>query len=93
MGRPVGTRPKLTRFGSVVLVLMHKSGLRYQRELLELLKERGYDVGQTRLSNWLYGRHGVAREFPAMLAEALDLSVEDRAELADAYTYGQVPEG
>ncbi len=82
-------RLRLTKFGATVLMLMNKNGMRYQRELLEALEAAGYAVGQTRLSNWMHGRHAVDTEFPEQVARTLNLDDRDRLALAEAYAYGQ----
>jgi hypothetical protein len=79
----------LTEFGATVLSLMAEKGVRTQGELVDLLEHEGLKVSQPGLSGWLYGRHGVQKEMPVALAEALKLDEKQRTRLALAFTYGQ----
>lgn len=79
----------LTQFGSTVLSLMAEKGVRTQSELVGLLHEEGLRVSQQGFAGWIYGKHGVAKEFPEALARALRLSESEKVRLALAFTYGQ----
>lgn len=58
-------------------------------ELSALLAEHGYDYKVARLSMWVHGAHAAENRFPSALAEVLELDAEERAKLAEAFTYGQ----
>ena len=81
---------ELTVFGASVLRLMEQHGVKTQAELRRrILNTTGVDLVQQRVSAWLYGKAAVDKQFPAWLSKALDLTEDERLELAVAFAYGQ----
>ncbi len=80
---------RLTVFGSTMLELMAKRGMRQWTALSDRLEAAGHDYKPARISNWAYGRHPVARAFGRAFAEVLALDEEERRRLADAFLFGQ----
>ncbi len=79
----------MTVFGSVVVQLMAPRGLRRWSELRERLARGGAEFVYTSITNWVYGRHAVNREFPLALDRILGLTQEERTRLALAFLFGQ----
>ena len=83
--------PPLSVFGSCVMALAHKHGIRSQAALRRALCASGYAVKDRTLANYLYGRTVVDPALPVHLLSALRLNKKERRELADSYTFGQPP--
>jgi hypothetical protein len=80
----------MTEFGGVVWALAAKRGIVSQRDLSRLIEERtGEKVSFDQISYFLYGRTVVHPSFPRQLVATLDLSEEERLELAHAFAFGQ----
>jgi hypothetical protein len=78
----------MTVFGYEVWVLAAKRGITTQRQLTRLITEAtGERISHDAVSNYLFGRSVVSYKFPKALAEDLRLDKEERARLADAFTY------
>lgn len=81
---------ELSEFGQTLQNLMEEKGIRTQGQLIEALREKaGAQISQQRLSNWIYGKTAVNREFPEQVAVALDLSGKEKMTLAFAFAFGQ----
>lgn len=81
---------ELSEFGQTLQNLMERRGVRTQGQLIEALKTKAdAEISQQRLSNWIYGKTAVNREFPEQVAIALDLSDKEKMTLAFAFAFGQ----
>ena len=87
-GRAMGKKV-LTEFGATVLALMAERGITSQEALARLLREKGFEITQTSISAWLYGKYSAPPGFPETLVEALQLNESQKMRLAVAYSYGQ----
>jgi len=85
---------QLTVFGATILELMARRGIRQWKALSVLLEEAGHHYTPQRISNWAYGRHAVDRSFGRAFNEVMNLTEDERHQLADAFVFGQeVPVG
>lgn len=82
-------RTLLSYFGRVVWVMMATRGITGYADLSVLLRGSGHDFSDDVLRNWLTGRTSVHKTFSPALAEVLRLDDEERARLADVFTYHQ----
>lgn len=81
---------EMSEFGRTLNMLMVQHEVYEWKDLLELLNKRaGYDIGQPRLSGYLYGDRNPRRpqELFDALATALDLNREEKTRLIYSYGY------
>ncbi len=78
-----------TVFGATLFALMTRRGITRWAALSKKLAEHGYRYSAARIGNWAYGRNAVNGDFPVAFAQALDLSDEEKRDLAWAFTFGQ----
>ncbi len=94
------TRPKpqdqpiadLTDFGLSVYTLMLSRGYKAVTKLATAMtqdEEDGFKITRQVISNYITGKRKVPAAFVVRLAEVLDLSHDEKMELAWAFAYGQ----
>jgi hypothetical protein len=76
-----------TSFRECVRNLMRSRGLKRQKELVGRMREAGSPITEKTLSDYLRRRHAVPRHFFRYLAEALELTREEKARVAWAYVW------
>ena len=83
---------ELNEFGSYVYTVMLSRGYRTAGKLAEAMREDndgGYRITRQAVDNYTTGRRNVPASFVVRLSEALDLTYEERRNLAWAFAYGQ----
>ena len=79
----------MTEFGRTLFSLMLTRGMEHRQDLLQALKEVGYNISQSRLSYYFTGERKVDPVFAVRVSDLLGLNKEERKRLAWAFTYGQ----
>ena len=82
-------RSEMTEFGRTVWVLAAKRQITTQKALSDRLHESGADISAYRVRNYLVGRTTISTRFLAALDRALDLSEEEKMDLAMVYAWGE----
>ena len=80
-------REAFTLLGWHVRELMSRKRVRNQDDLAERISVAGYPISQPAVSKILRGKSEPSRGFISTLAVALDLTAEERRELADVFAY------
>src|SRR4051812_16064585 len=80
---------EMTEFGKTLNKVMVGHDVYNWQQLRARLKEVGYNIGQSRLSQYLHGKRNPQnpQEFFDALTEALDLSKEEETRLVYAFAY------
>lgn len=84
--------PDLTDFGLSVYTLMLSRGYKAVTKLAAAMtqdEEDGFKITRQVVSNYITGKRKVPASFVVRLAEVLNLSEDEKAELAWAFAYGQ----
>lgn len=87
---PKRSTGEMSEFGKTLNLLMVQHGVYEWKDLLELLEAKaGYEIGQPRLSGYLYGDRNPRRpqELFDALARALELDENERIRLIYSYGY------
>ena len=82
-------REAFTLLGWHVRELMGRKRVRNQDDLAERISVAGYPISQPAVSKILRGKSEPSRGFISTLAVALDLTAEERRELADVFAYDE----
>ncbi len=87
--KPKRNTSEMTAFGKTLNKLMVDHDVYEWKDLLELLEGVGYEIGQPRLSGYLYGDRNPRRprELFDAIAKALDLSEDEKMRLIYSYGY------
>ena len=80
---------EMTEFGKTLNTLMVMHGIFEWKDLLGALESVGYEIGQPRLSGYLYGDRNPRnpQELFDAIARALELSEEEKMRLIYSYGY------
>jgi hypothetical protein len=87
--KPKRGTAEMTEFGRTLNLLMVEHQVYEWKDLIEALEAVGYEIGQPRLSGYLYGDRNPRRpqELFDAIARALELDEEEKMRLIYSYGY------
>lgn len=69
--------------------LMNRKRISGQSELADIVSRNGYVITQPAVSKIIRGKQDASQRFVSALAKGLELSSEERRDLADVFAYGE----